>query len=61
MIKNTKKLCICEYAIFSIDTFKKCFLGLKKGISELLQQIAAKHTADGWKVFGTGADLWWQN
>ena len=34
LIKNTKKMCICEYVIFSIDTFENVFLGLKKGISD---------------------------
>ena len=45
LIKNTKKMCICEYVIFSIDTCEKCFLSLKKGISKFSRQVAPKHTA----------------
>ena len=35
-IKSAKRKFIYEYVIFSIDTCEKCFLGLKKGISEFL-------------------------
>ena len=44
-IKSAKKTCICDYVIFGIGAYEKCFLGLKKGISKLLHQVAPKHTA----------------
>ena len=42
LIKNTKRMCICEYVKNRIGIIKNVFLGLKKGISRLLSQIAAK-------------------
>ena len=42
LFKSVKKMRICEYIIFSIDTY---VLIWKKGISELLRQVAPKHTA----------------
>ena len=36
IIKNTKKMCICEYFIFSIDTFKKCFFRFEKGYKQII-------------------------
>ena len=45
LIKTAKRMCICEYFIFTIDACEKCFLGFKKGISRFLRQVAAKHTA----------------
>ena len=39
-IKNTKRMCICEGVIFSIDTCEKCFFRFKKGISDFLSQVA---------------------
>ena len=44
-IKNAKRMCICEYVIFGIDAFYNLCFDVKKGISKLLRQIAAEHTA----------------
>ena len=45
LIKNTKKMCICEYVIFSIDTCEKCFFRFEKGYKRFLSQIAPIHSA----------------
>ena len=38
-------MCICDYVKNHIGACKKCVFWFKKGISRLLSQIAAKHTA----------------
>ena len=45
LIKNTKKMSICEYIIFRIDTCEKCFFRFEKGYKRSLSQIAPIHTA----------------
>ena len=42
LIKNTKRMCICEYVIFSIDTCEKCLLRFKKGNKQFFVPSSAK-------------------
>ena len=35
-IKSAKKMCICEYVIFGIDTYKKCVFRFEKGYKQII-------------------------
>ena len=38
-------MCICDYVKNRIVTCEKCIFSCEKGISELVSQVAPKHTA----------------
>ena len=46
-LSNVQKECLCVIMLkIALVLVKNVFFGLKKGISELLHWVAAKHTAD---------------
>ena len=41
-IKSAKRICICDYVIFGIGTYKKCVFRFKKGYKQIIASGSPK-------------------